>query len=274
MTMSKLINRLLYRSRTERCLHLMIAIAFGFLGALSFASPGSTDELYFKSGYSQTAVIIRETDTSITFKSEMGMSTIPKEKLDFIEEATKEENRELLKKWREKELRRQEEQEARREANRAFRKEQKAKGLVEFEGEWMTPEEKKDILKLRERALEHFHQFEEEQKAKGLVRFQHIWVTAERAEELREMESQILRLSIELKDLKETRDALRSAMSKATTIDEADRFSERIEETSDAVDDVSEKLSKLFEKADEIEATSVRYVAPEEFQDAFVSPTE
>ena len=105
----------------------------------------------------------------------MGMSTISRGKIDFIEKAAPEENRRLLKEWREKRQQRKAEAEAQRKAEEEFEREQMAKGLLKFEGKWMTPAQKAELFALRKRALEHRRTFEAEQQAKGLFQFQHIF---------------------------------------------------------------------------------------------------
>lgn len=243
---------------------LAAAFALPLLVAIS-ASPAPADEIYFKSGYSQTAVVIRETEKTVRFKSDLGLSSISREKIDFVEKATEEENRALLKKWREKELRQKEMAEAKREAQRKFETEQLAKGLVKFEDEWMTRERKQEILALRKRARAHKQRFEAEQRATGLVKFQHLWVTPEQEMELLEMEPEIYGLHDELTNQQKTIDSIRSAMLKAPSIDEAERLSQRIEEISNSMAENKRKLNRLLKRTDQIEAASVRYEVPDEF---------
>ncbi len=239
------------------------------------ASSGFADEIYFKSGYSETGVVTRETDDSITFRSEMGISTISKEKIEFIEKAAPEENHRLLKEWREKTQQRKAEAEATKEAERKFEQKQMAKGLVKFEGTWVTPAQKQKILDLRKQAVKHRRKFEAEQRAKGLVLFEHIWVSPEIADELAEMESEIYRLNNEILDQEKMIDSLRSAMLNVNSIEDAEGFSARIEETIKSMNTNIKKLNKLLERADEIEATSVTYKIPEKFLDALpVEETE
>lgn len=138
----------------------------------------------------------------------------------------------------------------------------------------MTPEKRKEILDLRKRARRHRRRFEAEQEAKGLVRFHHIWATPELADELSGMEQEIHRMHEELTTQKRTVESLRSAMLAISSINEADQFSERIEEVNESIAENTEKLNKLLKRADEIEAESVTYVTPEEFVDAVESEEE
>jgi hypothetical protein len=232
-----------------------------------FGSSAPADEIYFKSGYSVTAVIVRETETSLRFKTEMGLSTVSMEKVDFIDKASEEENQSLRKKWREKETRLQEQLEAKREAQRKFVAEQLSKGLVKYEGEWMTPEKRQEILNLQKRAREHRMRFEEEQREKSLVKFGHIWVTRNVEEELLELDEDIQKLDEELRHQTAMRDSLREAML-GIPLEEAENYGRRIEEVGESISENTKKLNKLFRKADDIEAISVRYETPEEFIEA------
>ncbi len=138
----------------------------------------------------------------------------------------------------------------------------------------MTPEEKQTIVDLRKQAREHRRRFEAEQEARDLVQFQHVWVTPEQAEELREMEPKIYNLSDEITEQRKTVNALRSAMLKVSSLEEAEKISARIEDIKQSIDDNVARLGLLLDRADEIEATSVRYVTPEQFRDALAPETE
>lgn len=267
-------SRPTYEGRGEFLLRLPRAFAQAVLVALLLillTSPIRADEIYFKSGYSRTAVVIRNTEDTITFKTEMGISTISHENVDFVEKATDEENQLLLRKWRKKELEVKEAREARRAAQKRFEEAQLAKGLIKFEGIWMVPEEKRRILELRKQADKHRREFEATQRAEGLVQFQGIWVTPEREARLREMEPEIYRLYNEIITERKTIGALRSAMVNVTILEEAERFSKRIQELDKSIAENSEALDTLLNEADEIAATSVRYKMPEEFLEAFSS---
>jgi hypothetical protein len=250
---------------------LMGATAVGAFIALLlvgvFDSSAPADEIYFKSGYSITAVVLRETETSLRFRTEMGLSTVSREKIDFIDKASDEENQSLRKKWREKEIRLQEQLEAKREAERRFEAEQLSKGLIEYEGEWMTPKKRQEILTLQKRAREHLMQFEEKQRERGLVRFEHIWITPEMEEELLTINEDIQSLDEELERQTMMRDSLRETML-GIPFEEIENHSKRIEEVAESIDESAKKLNKLFKKVDDIEAVGVIYETPEEFMEA------
>ena len=255
-------------NRRPRSWGLPRAGAVALLLAAMPASHAPADEIYFRNGHSQTAVVIRETDTSVRFKSALGLSTISREKIDFIEKASEEENQALLKNWREEVLGRKAMQEARREAERKFKAEQLGKGLVKFEGEWMTPARRQEILDLRKRAREHKRRFGAEQLANGLVKFRHIWVTPEHDDELHEMELEIHNLHRQITDQQRAINSIRSAMLNVPSMAEAEKLSKRIEDITASMDRSQRKLGRLLDRADEIEAVSVKYEAPEKFREA------
>jgi hypothetical protein len=227
------------------------------------------DEIYFTSGYSQTGVVIRETDDSVRFRTGVGMSTISKDKISFIDKAAPEENRQLLRKWEEERRKKKGAAEARREAQREFEQEQIAKGLVRFAGKWMTPGQKQELIALRKEAREHYRKFEARQRAKGLVQFQHIWVTPDLARELTQMEPKIIRLNESIMEAEYLMDSYRTAMLTVSSVEEAQEFSERIQEIIKTRDENIIKLNSLLDRADAIEAMSVTYTMPEKYREAF-----
>ena len=174
-----------------------------------------------------------------------------------------------LRKWREEELRLEKQLEARREAQRKYEAEQLAKGLVKFVGKWITPERRRKFRDLRKKAIRHREEFEQEQTEKGLVQFQHIWVTPQLDDRLHEMKEEIQQLTDDNESKSRMVDSLRAAMLNVAAIDDLDAFTKRIEEITQSIDDNNRRLSRLFEKADEIEAASVHYEIPAEFEGIF-----
>jgi hypothetical protein len=231
------------------------------------------DEIYFTSGYSETGVVLRETETAIRFKTKMGLVTVSREKVSFIEKFSDEENQAMLKKWREEERLEQEQLEARREAERKYELQQIEKGFIKFEDEWMTPERRQEILRMRKQAHAHKTQFENKQIEKGLVRFQHIWVTPSGERQLIEMEEEIESLVQQIEDDREELEAYRNAMLNVGSFAEAQQFGKKAEKLKEAISKNEKELELIFKKADDIEAVSVRYITPEEFIE-FLPPQE
>lgn len=223
------------------------------------------DEIYFTSGYSKTGVVIHETESSVRFKTEMGLVTVSREKISFIEKASEQENQALLKKWREKALVEEEQLEAKREAEKKYEIEQIKKGLVKFEDEWMSPERRKEILDMRKQARDDKVQFEREQIEKGLVKFQFIWVTPAVEKQLVEIGEKIDQLVREIEDNKQQVKAYRDAMLNVNSFAEAEEFGKKAETLNEKISEDEKELDRLFKKADKIEAVSVRYVTPEKF---------
>jgi hypothetical protein len=241
------------------------ALVLLFVGSAS--SHLLADEIYFTSGYSQTGVVIRETETYLRFKTEMGLVTISQEKINFVEKASDEENQAMLKKWREKVLREEEQLDAKREAEREYEIQQIKKGLVNFEDEWMTPERRQEILSLRKEARAHRTQFERRQIEKGLAKFQHIWVTPVVEQQLIEMEEEIEALVEQIEGDKVTVESFRSAMLNVPSFTEAEELGKKIEEINEKIEKNTKKLNLLFKKADDIAAVSVKYTIPDKYMD-------
>ena len=146
---------------------------------------------------------------------------------------------------------------------------------MNFENEWITPGRKQEILDLREQAREHRRQFEAQQREKGMVQFEYLWVTPEHAEELRNMEQEINELHDEIARERQIRAGLVTTITGVSGLEEADQISKRIDELTKSIKDMEvRRLGDLIERADEIEASSVRYVMPEKFREAFPSAEE
>jgi hypothetical protein len=247
--------------------------AFALLAVGSIGPHAVADEIYFTSGYSETGVVVRETETAVKFKTEMGMVTVSREKVSFIEKASDKENQEMLKKWREKALLEEEQMEAKREAQKRYEIEQLKKGFVKFEDEWMTPERRQEVLQKRKEARADKMQFESRQIEKGLVKFQHIWVTPAVEKQLLEMKEQIDQLVEEIEENREEVAAYRNAMLNVNSFNEAEEFGQKVKELDKKISESEKELDMLFKRADDIEAASVRYVTPEEFIE-FLPPEE
>jgi hypothetical protein len=250
-----------------------------FVTAVALLLVGSTgqqagaDEIYFTSGYSETGVVVSETETAVRFKTKMGLVTVSRQKVSFVEKASDEENQAMLKKWRQKALLQEEQLEAKREAERRFEIEQSKKGLVKFEDEWMSPERRQEILRQRKLARAHRKQFENRQIESGLVKFQHIWVTPAVERQLLEIEEEIESLVEQIEDDREKVEAYRNAMLNVGSLVEAEEFGKKAEVLNDTISKKEKELELLFKRADKIETASVQYKTPERFLE-FLPPDE
>lgn len=101
--------------------------------------PGAifADVIYLKSGRKIEGIIEKKTDTAITITLDIGSVTYPKTQIESLSKSSDEENAKLKGKWKTQKQQRQAEQ----EEWRKFAEEQEAKGLIFYEGKWITKDE-------------------------------------------------------------------------------------------------------------------------------------
>lgn len=133
----------------------------GVCVALAPAVPARADVIVFKSGLRKVGLIESETPETIRFRTRLGTTGISRDFIAQIERGTPEENAALQRYWaeeaqaaaanreRQAELRRAREQE-----QQAFEEVQRAKGLVKFDDEWLTPHEAELRLRRRQQELQ------------------------------------------------------------------------------------------------------------------------
>jgi len=133
-----------------------IALACGFF----VTAHARGDTVHLKKGGRITGVISSESGDSIEIKSNMGTIVLSKGAIEKIERATAEENRALESQWRQE---RDQEKEKIKEAKR-FEEEQRAKGLVKYQGTWIPAEKAYEIEKGVTKEKEEWETSVEQQK--------------------------------------------------------------------------------------------------------------
>lgn len=114
------------------------------------------DVIILNTGVEKEGVILQEDENEIKLQTKLGTTGFPRDLIESIVRVSEKENDQLLLRWdREKELRERAKVE-RVKRLRAFEAEQKAKGLVKYKDEWMTPTEAEARLRadLAQRKLE------------------------------------------------------------------------------------------------------------------------
>lgn len=101
------------------------------------------DMIYLKSGGSIECVIERERDDEVVTVTNIGKLTYPKSLISSVSKANDEENAKLRKKWEAQKEQRETEQ----ERWQRFAEEQEAKGLILYNGQWVTKEEYEKLTK-------------------------------------------------------------------------------------------------------------------------------
>ncbi len=106
---------------------------------LLITSTAVADVVVFKSGAAKQGIIEEETPTTVKMRVKDVVVGIMRDNIERIEYATPEENRDLELKWSQERKQLEEEREKRRAERERLDAEQKAKGMVNVGGEWMTP---------------------------------------------------------------------------------------------------------------------------------------
>jgi hypothetical protein len=103
-----------------------------------FSSAASADIIIFKSGSAKIGIIEEETATHITIREKDKVATISKANIERVEYSDAEENEKLRMKWKEEKERLEEQRKKAREAEEKFEADQKAKGLLNVDGKWIS----------------------------------------------------------------------------------------------------------------------------------------
>jgi hypothetical protein len=120
----------------ERIIYIAICIS------LFYSMEAFADAVYLKNGNRVSGIITGENEDSVQIKINVGATvTFSKEDIEKIERESSEEHSRIKDVW-DAERTRREAEEIRRDA---FEKEQRKKGLVEYEGKWLTPEEREKL---------------------------------------------------------------------------------------------------------------------------------
>lgn len=107
----------------------------------SAMEPVAADEVVLKSGLTKVGIIEQETDELIRLRTALGATGISREFVAEVRRATPAENAALEAEWAAQAKAEAAERATRREAREAFADAQREKGLILFEGDWVTPEE-------------------------------------------------------------------------------------------------------------------------------------
>jgi len=115
------------------------ALAAAFLIAVETAA----DTVYLKKGGKVMGVISSETEGSIEIKSNLGTIVLSKGAIAKIERSKPDENKVLESQWQEE----REQEKAKVKQSKLFEEEQRAKGMVKYQGTWVPAEKAYEIEK-------------------------------------------------------------------------------------------------------------------------------
>lgn len=114
---------------------------FSFLLLVAMTPFALADIIVLKTGAEKKGVVVEETENTVTLMTSLGTIGFDKSLIASLQRDSKEENLKLLEQWEsQKELKRKKEEE-RLQQLREIAEEKRAKGLVRYEGKWMTPAE-------------------------------------------------------------------------------------------------------------------------------------
>ncbi len=119
-------------------------------GTIVCSSDLNDTTVYLKNGNQIEGIITRETDDSVYIEMPAGNMSLSKSAIESIQRSTAEQADKIQDKWE-----RERKQKERQAATRAqFDERQRAKGLVEYKGTWITPEKRDEIQRMEEKAQE------------------------------------------------------------------------------------------------------------------------
>jgi len=101
-------------------------------------STGNADIIIFKSGSAKVGIVEDEKPDEVTFRDHDRIVTIMRSNIEHIEHATEEENENLRAKWKREKQELEEKRRKRMEAEKKFEEGQKAKGLINVDGRWIS----------------------------------------------------------------------------------------------------------------------------------------
>ena len=104
------------------------------------------DIIHLKNGNKVSGVITKESEDFVEIKINIGaVVTFSKKDIDRVEKESDDERLEIEKGWEAEKAQREGAAGPEPEIDETFKEEQREKGLVEYEGDWVTPEEKERL---------------------------------------------------------------------------------------------------------------------------------
>ncbi len=106
------------------------------------------DDIYLKNGNKVSGIITKESEDSVEIKINIGATvTFSKKDIDRVEKESDDERLKMEEDWETDKAQRKgsPESETEPKIDETFKEEQRKKGLVEHEGDWVTPEEKERL---------------------------------------------------------------------------------------------------------------------------------
>ena len=147
------------------------------LCALVGGASAQADVIHLMSGSSQECVVRSVTDAWVTYETDLGAASLPRKKVIGITRDTDAANQKLLKGWQAERAAAEARARARQRQEEVVRLTKRALGLVEDEGEWITPEEQLRRREERQAAQAAAAVLSREEAAAGHHYYYRIWMT-------------------------------------------------------------------------------------------------
>ncbi len=119
----------------------MRKLALLTVALIALPSAVAADVIFFKSGSAKIGIVEEETPTTVKFRVEDKVVSLPHASIDRIERATPEENEKIERKWKEEKERIEEERRIKQAEREKLEAEQRAKGLVKVGDEHLSAAE-------------------------------------------------------------------------------------------------------------------------------------
>lgn len=123
------------------------------LSALCIGAPARADIVHLMSGSSHECIVLRATDEWVKYETAIGVVSLPRNKVAGITREPEETNLTLRRGWQAERAAAEARRRARKRKAQVERLTRKAQGLVKYQEEWVSPEER-DARRAAERAAQ------------------------------------------------------------------------------------------------------------------------
>lgn len=234
----------------------------GFLVCLLLvgrAAPGRADVLHLASGTSQECVILQETKDTVRYETALGVAEVPRRKIAAITREPPERNATLRKQWQAARAAAEARRRARQRQAQVERLQQMAMGNVEYEGEWVTPEEKARREAEKRAAQAAADRLSAEEAAAGHEFHYDLWMTPATYTAISNDQALLLTHQDELVAMQQEMALLndqienqRMMMLSEATMEDAEERSKRIEELRTKQDELTAKIRNTIEEGNTV----------------------
>jgi len=217
--------------------------------------------LHLDTGSAQECVILKLTDKKVTYETELGRATLPRDKVVAITREPEETNQQLMKRWQAARAAEAARARARKREAQVERLRHEAVGEVFYQGEWITPEERSARVEAERRAKETAARVDREEAA-ARHRFAYgVWWTPQAYEQLHAKETALQAQTAQLAQLQDRVNLksdqienLRARMLQEADVDQLDDLAKRIETLRKERTEVGAEIADVRSTGDQMAA--------------------